>query len=158
MASLISTYRALDQVSEAGTLNQEPLDIYTISLGCADDTTLHHAAIKANILYEQERYSEAAALKLDIFATRVSSLSLYDPKTLEAKENLSKTYLAEGRYAKAAAYAEKVLEAREKADELDTDKDMIATIENLKDIYIAAGRPDDATVMARREDVAKQGS
>ncbi|KAL8689163.1 MAG: hypothetical protein Q9218_005100 [Villophora microphyllina] len=156
MTSLVSTLRNLDKFSEAGILNQELLDVLSRTLGPDHDTTLYTASIKANILYSQERYPETATLELEIISARVSSLGLSDPKTLEAKENLSKTYLAQENFVKAAAYAEEVLEVREQSGVADTDEDMVSTVENLKEIYTAAQRWDDAERMAEREETAKK--
>ncbi|KAL8995893.1 MAG: hypothetical protein Q9169_004467 [Polycauliona sp. 2 TL-2023] len=156
MTSLVSTYRHLDKFAEAAVLNEEILDLHTSILGPDHDTTLYTTAIKAYILYAQSNYDEAAVLECHILSIRTATLGPADPQTLEARENLSKTYLKQHKYAEAAELAESVHGIREKSGMEDTDEDMLSTIMNLKDIYIAAKRWDDARRMIDSELIARQ--
>ncbi|KAL8695260.1 MAG: hypothetical protein Q9224_003427 [Gallowayella concinna] len=89
MASVVQVLRKLEGFDAASTLNQERLDIPTETLGPNHVTTFQTTALVADILHERKCYTEAATLQLQIISARTSSLGHTDPKTLEAKENLS---------------------------------------------------------------------
>ena len=169
LSSLIESHRALSNFSLALPLAEELLGTHTTEFGPNHDTTLTTTSILANIYFSQERYPEAEELELSILKSRQALHGEDSPKTLEAKENLSKTWLEVGRYGDAAKSVKEVLAVREKrvgagfddseekgekGKDKDTteeeEEDFFSTLETLRDIYTASKQWSSAQKLAER--------
>lgn len=173
LSSLIESHRALSNFSLALPLAEELLGTHTTEFGPNHDITLNTTSTLANIYFSQERYPEAEELELSILKSRQALHGEDSPKTLEAKENLSKTWSEMGRYGDAAKSVEEVLAVREKRmdagvddveekgergkdkdtteeEEYDDKEDLFYTPENLRDIYTASKQWSSAQKLAER--------